>query len=180
MRKKILVLSGSPRKGGNSDMLCDEFIKGAEEAGHITEKIYVAEQSIGFCKACYACKKSGVCVQKDDMSGILEKMINADVIVLATPVYYYTMSGQMKTLIDRTLPKYYTDIKISGKDFYFIATAAEEKSTMERTIDGLRGFTDCLPDAKVKGIIYGGGVYEKGEIRNSEEMKNAYITGKNV
>ena len=179
MHKKILVLSGSPRKGGNSDILCDVFCKGAEEAGHTTEKIYVHEQSIGFCKACYACKKNGVCVQKDDMSSILEKMVSAEVIVLATPVYYYSMNGQLKTLIDRTLPRYYTD-KISDKDFYFIATAAEGKSTMERTIDGLRGFTECLPNARVKGIVYGEGVYEKGAVKTSPAMQEAYQMGRNA
>jgi multimeric flavodoxin WrbA len=176
MQKKILILSGSPRKGGNSDILCEAFGKGAEEAGHNTEKIYLHEQKIGFCKACNACQKTGNCIQKDDMSAILQKMVNADVIVLATPVYFYTMSAQLKTLIDRTLPRYYTN-RISDKDFYFIATAAEEKNAMERTIDGLRGFTDCLPNAKIKGVIYGAGVYDKGEIKNSPTMEEAYQMG---
>ncbi len=160
-------------------MLCDAFSKGAEEAGHTTEKIYVHEQKIGFCKACYACKKNGVCAQKDDMGVILEKMVQADAIVLATPVYYYSMNGQMKTLIDRTLPRYYRD-KISDKDFYFIATAAEKKDTMERTVDGLRGFTECLPGPKIKGVIYGEGVYEKGEVKDSAAMREAYQMGLNA
>lgn len=66
--------------------------------------------------ACYACKKDGNCIQKDDVAAILEKMAGADVIVLATPVYYYSMTGQLKTLIDRTLPCYYTK-KSVGKMF---------------------------------------------------------------
>ena len=179
MQKKILILASSPRKEGNSDILCDAFRKGVEEAGHLAEKIYLHEQKIGFCKACYACKKSGVCVQKDDVSHILQKMVLADVIVLATPVYYYTMNGQLKTLIDRTLPRYYTD-KISGKSFYFIATAAEKRGTMERTMDGLRGFTDCLPGAKIKGVIYGANVYEKGEVKNRPAVDKAYQMGLRV
>ena len=93
-------------------------------------------------------QKNGVCVQNDDVAAILEKMLEADVIVLATPVYYYSMNGQMKTLIDRTLPRFYTN-KISDKEFYFIATAAEEKPAIERTMDDLRGFTDCLPGAAI-------------------------------
>ena len=180
MSKKVLVLSGSPRKGGNSDTLCEQFIKGAIESGHAAEKIYVGDYKIGFCKACYACKKNGVCAQKDDMSVILDKMVEADVIVMATPVYYYTMNGQMKTLIDRALPRYYTEVKISGKDFYFIATAAEKKETMERTIDGLRGFTDCLPDATVKGVIYGAGAWQLGDIQGNKAMQEAYDAGKNI
>lgn len=179
MHKDILILSGSPRKGGNSDMLCDAFGTGAAESGHTAEKIYIHEQKIGFCRACYACKKNGVCIQNDDVDAILGKMVAVDVIVLATPVYYYSMNGQMKTLIDRTLPRYYTD-KISDKDFYFIATAAEEKNTMERTMEGLRGFTDCLPGAKIKGVIYGSEVYEKGEIKTSDAMREAYQMGLNA
>lgn len=179
MSKHILIIAGSPRKGGNSDLLCDEFSKGAEEAGHVMEKIYVHEHDIGFCKACYGCKKTGICIQKDGMGAILEKMFHADAIVLATPVYYYGMTGQMKTLIDRTLPRYYAN-KISNKDFYLIATAAEAKDTMERTIDGLRGFTECLPDAKIKGVIYGEGVYEKGDVKNTKAMLEAYQMGKSA
>lgn len=175
--KKVLVLSGSPRKGGNSDILCDQFIKGAEELGHLVTKIYVSDCKIGSCNACYDCKKSGICVQKDDMTDILQQMINADVIVLATPVYFYSMDGQMKTLIDRTLPRY---TEIRDKDFYFIATAAAGKSSMERTIDSLRGFTDCLPKAHVKGVIYGAGAWQIGDIQGNIAIQEAYKTGKNA
>jgi multimeric flavodoxin WrbA len=124
-------------------------MKGAEESGNTTEKIYVSDRKIGWCRGCYACQAGHICVQKDEMAEILDKMLKADVIVLSTPVYFYTMDGQIKTLIDRTLPRY-TDIR--NKDFYFIATAAAGKGAMECTIDGLCGFTDCLPGAKVKGL----------------------------
>lgn len=177
MSKKVLILSGSPRKYGNSDMLCEQFAKGASENGSPVEKIYVQDLKIGGCRACYACRNSHVCVQKDDMESLLGKMIEADVIVLATPVYFYSMDGQMKTMIDRTLPRY---AEIANKNFYFIATAAAGKNAMERTMDSLRGFTDCLPGAKVKAMIYGSGVYEKGEVENSPAMKQAYEAGKNI
>ena len=104
MAKKVLILSASPRKGGNSDLLCDQFAKGAEEAGHQVEKIRVQEKKIAPCLACYGCRNTGVCVQKDDMAAILDKLVEADVLVLATPVYFYSMDGQLKTLIDRTCP----------------------------------------------------------------------------
>lgn len=178
MQKTALIISSSPRKGGNSDILCDEFAKGAHEAGYATDKVYLQGKKIGFCMACYACKKDGNCVQKDDVAEILEKMASADVIVLATPVYYYSMTGQLKTLIDRTLPRYYMN-KISGKDVYCIVTAAEEKPALERTVDGLRGFVECLPNATLKGVIYGAGVYEKGEIKDKPAMEEAYLMGKN-
>ena len=161
MIKKVLIISGSPRKGGNSDILCDEFAKGAKEAGHQVEKVRLQELTVKSCMACYACKKTSACVQKDDMTELLEKLISADVLVLATPVYFYSMDGQMK-------------------DVYFIATAAAGKRAMERTMDSLRGFTDCLPGAKVKGLIYGEGVYQKGEVTSTKAMKEAFMAGKTI
>jgi len=96
---------------------------------------------------------------------------------MATPVYYYAMNGQMKTLIDRTLPKYKA---IIGKDIYFIATAAADRSKMNRTIDGLQGFSDCLSGAVIKGVIYGAGAWQLGDIQGNEAMQAAYDAGKNV
>ena len=106
MTKKILVLSSSFRKGGNSDTLCDQFVKGAVEAGHQVEKIFINDKQIGYCHGCGVCNTTHKCVLHDDMAEILDKMIQADVIVMATPVYFYSMNGQMKTLIDRTVPRY--------------------------------------------------------------------------
>ena len=179
MSKKVLALSGSFRKGGNSDTLCDEFIKGAREAGHEAEKIFINDKKINFCRGCGACNTTHKCVQKDDMAEILNKMVEADVIVMATPVYFYSMNGQMKTLIDRTVPRYE---EISGKEFYFIVAAADNShANMEKTLEGFRGFTqDFLPDAIEKGVIYGTGAWKVGEIKSSPAMKEAYEMGKNV
>ena len=177
MNKKVLALSSSPRRGGNSDLLCDQFIKGAQEGGHDAEKIFLKDKKINYCTGCGTClngKKP--CPQKDDMAGILSKMIEADVIVMATPVYFYTMCGQMKTLIDRCCSRY---TEISGKEFYFIVTAADDsKPAMERTLEGFRAFTSCLSKAKEKGIIYGTGAWNIGEIKKSNAMKQAYEMGK--
>lgn len=105
MSKKVLVLSASPRRGGNSDILCDQFMRGAEEAGHQAEKIFLRDKEINYCVACDSClNNDGICASKDDMAEIMDKMIEADVIVMATPVYFYTMDAQMKTVIDRTYP----------------------------------------------------------------------------
>jgi Multimeric flavodoxin WrbA len=179
MSKKVLVLSGSPRKGGNSDILCDQFILGAEEAGNQAEKIFLRDKEINYCVACDSCiNEDENCVSKDDMAEILDKMIGADVIVMATPVYFYTMDAQMKTLIDRTYPQY---TKMINKDIYLIATAANpEKQAMERTIDGFRGFTSLLQGAEEKGVIYGTGVLNTGDIRGSSAMKEAYEMGKSI
>lgn len=157
MSKKVLVLSASPRKGGNSDLLCDQFVLGAKAAGKQAEKIFLRDKKINYCVACYACRESGNCIQQDDMAEVLEKMIAADVIVMATPVYFYTMDAQMKTLIDRTVSRY---TQIRNKEMYFIVTAADDrKQEMERTIEGFRGFTSCLSGPKEKGVIYGTGVW---------------------
>lgn len=178
MSKNVLVISGSPRKGGNSDTLCNQFVQGAIEAGNDVEKICLREKKINFCTGCYACKENGICIQKDDMAEILDKMMAADVILMATPVYFYTMDGQMKTLIDRTVPLY---SRMKNKDMYFIATAAENsKSALERTIDGFRGFTDCYGGLREKGIIYAAGVWNIGDVKSTKYMTEAYEMGKTV
>lgn len=178
MCKKVLVLSSSPRKGGNSDTLCDQFIKGAQESGNDVEKIYLRNKRINYCTGCGTCNLQKPCPQKDDAAEVVEKMIAADVIVMATPVYFYTMSAQMKTLIDRCCARY---LEIKDKEFYFIIAAAEESvPMMERTIDGFRGFLDCLEEPKECGTIYGVGAWKVGEINDKPSMHEAYEMGKKV
>ena len=179
MKKKVLVLSSSPRRGGNSDLLCDQFVNGSIEAGHPAEKIFLKDKKISYCTGCGTCIDGGKkCSQKDDMAEVLDKMVEADVIVMATPVYFYTMCGQMKTLIDRTCSRY---TKITNKDFYFIVTAADTNNqAMERTLEEFRGFTYCLEDPKEKGVIYGTGAWDKGEIKSMPVMEEAYEMGKAV
>lgn len=177
MKKRILLLSSSPRRHGNSDRLCDEFLRGAREAGHDAEKISLRDCRIGYCTGCGVCYDTRTCPQRDDAAQIVGKMIAADVIVLATPVYFYTMSAQMKTLIDRCCARY---TEMTGKEFYFIVAAADDsKAAMERTIDGFRGFLDCLDDSRECGTIYGVGAWKIGEIEGSPAMKQAYDAGLN-
>lgn len=178
MSKKVLILSGSPRKNGNSDILCDEFMRGAIEAGNQVEKIRVAEKKVGYCRACYTCKETGVCAIKDDMAEILQKMIDADVIVLASPVYFYSIDAQLKAVIDRTVARW---LEVRDKEFYYIVTAADEElSSADTTIACFRGYADCVEGAKEMGIIYGMGAYEKGTIKDKKAMIEAYEMGKSV
>lgn len=179
MNKKVLVFSASPRREGNSDLLCDAFIQGAQQAGNQVEKIFLRDKNIHLCNGCEVCfDNGGVCAQKDDMVEILDKMVATDVMVMATPVYFYTMNAQMKMLIDRVASRY-TEIK--NKEFYFIATAADEhQQKLERTIEGFRGFTMCLDGSIEKGIIYGCGVLNKGEIKGKPAFKQAFEMGKAV
>ena len=177
--KNVLILSGSPRKGGNSDILCDEFARGAAECGNHVEKIRVADKKIGYCRACYYCRDNGgACVLKDDMAEVLQKMIDADVIVLASPVYFYSIDAQLKAVIDRTLARW-TEVK--NKEFYYIITCADgAKQSVMTTLDCLRAYADCVSGAVERGVIYGTGVYQKGEIKASSAMKQAYEMGRSV
>ena len=180
MSKKVLILSSSPRKGGNSDVLCDEFLKGAQEAGNQVEKIFLRDKKINYCTGCGLCNTNDYsgCSQKDDMAEILDKMIEADVIVFATPIYFYTICGQLKTLIDRCCAQY---TKINNKDFYYIMTAADvSPQSMDRAIIEFEGFLACLSVANEKGILRATGVWQKGEINATRYMKDAYMMGKNI
>ena len=165
MAKKVLIISSSPRKGGNSDMLCDEFVKGALETGNEVEKIFLKEKAIHPCTGCSVCSMYGKpCPQKDDAAEIVEKMIAADVIVMATPVYFYTMCGQMKIMIDRCCARY---TEITNKEFYFIIAAAENDKGM-------------MENPQEKGVIYGIGAWKVGEIKDTPYMQEAYEMGKMV
>ena len=99
--KRVVVISTSLRHGSNSDMLADKFAEGARAAGNDVEKISLSQKDIQFCKGCLGCQKLGRCVIGDDVNDIMAKVLQADVVCWATPIYYYAMSGQMKTLIDR-------------------------------------------------------------------------------
>ena len=177
MAKNVLIIGGSPRIGGNSDILCDQFAKGAIEAGNQVEKISLAGKKIGFCTACYSCSK-GECPQKDDALGIIEKMLDNDVIVLATPVYFCTVAAQLKALIDRTVMVF---PQIKNKEFYFIMTKADkEVKNFTGTVEALRGFVLCCENSAEKGIIQAAGVYKKGEVMSHPAMNTAFEMGKNV
>lgn len=178
MRKKVLILSGSPRKDGNSDLLCSEFMRGALEARHEVEKIRVQEKKIACCTACYACRDTGICAIKDDMAEIMQKMIDCDVMVLASPVYFYSVDAQLKAVIDRSVCRW---MEVKNKEMYYIMTAAdEEKESMDTTLACFRGYADCVDGAVEKGIIYGTGVYHAGKIKDTQYMQEAYEMGKNI
>ena len=165
MTKKVLILSSSPRRGGNSDTLCNEFMRGAIESGNEAEKVFLRDKTIHYCTGCSTCSLHGKpCPQKDDAAEIIEKMVAANVIVMATPVYFYTMSAQMK-----------------NKEFYFIVTAAEDdRKLMERTVDTFQGFLDCLENPTIKGVVYGTGVWHVGEIKDKPALREAYEMGKEI
>lgn len=177
MNKNILVISSSPRKRGNSETLADEFIRGAEESGNRVEKVCLYDKTINFCKGCFACKKKHKCFIDDDASEIAEKMLFSDIIVFATPVYYESISGQLKTMMDRANPLYCADYKF--RDVYLLATAAEdENDTVSGAVTTVHGWVDCFGKAELKGTVFAGGVNDIGDISGHPALKKAYELGK--
>ena len=177
--KRVIVISTSLRVGSNSDMLADQFAEGARNAGNEVEKISLMGKNIQFCKGCVACQKLGRCVIKDDVNDITAKVLEADVVVWATPIYYYEMSGQMKTLIDRMNAMYPLDYKF--RDVYLLTTAAEdEKETPKRAETGLTGWIDCYPKSRLAGTLFCGGVNEAREIDGNKKLQEAFEMGKNI
>ena len=165
MSKHVLVISTSLRKASNSDLLADKFARGAKDAGNSVEKISLHGKSLGFCQGCLACQKTGRCVIHD-----------ADVLVFATPIYYYEMSGQMKTMLDRANPLYGSDYQF--RDIYLLTCAAEqEESAPRRAIEGLQGWIDCFEKAQLSGTVFAGGVNNAGEIKGHSALKTAYNMG---
>lgn len=179
MSKNVLILSTSLRKGGNSETLADYFFNGAKDVGHNVEKISLVGKNISFCKGCLTCLKTGKCVIKDDANMIAEKMMYADVIVFATPIYYYEMSGQMKTVLDRANALYGSDYRF--REIYMLTAAAEnDKDTPKIAENGLKGWIECFPKAKLKGSVFAGGVDSVGTISGHQALFEAYEMGKNI
>lgn len=179
MQKKVLIISTSPRKGGNSDALAEKFGQGAQEAGHQVEKVCLYDKTIQFCKGCLACQKTQQCVMNDDAAMIAQKMLTADVLVFATPIYYYEMCGQMKTILDRANPIFTADYAF--RDIYLLAAAAErDRSTMDGAIHGLKGWIACFEKARLAGTIFGGGVDAVGAIAGNPALEEAYVQGRQV
>jgi len=179
MNKKVLIISASFRKGGNSEMLAKEFEKGALSVGNEVETVYLRDKKLGFCRGCFACLKRGKCVILDDAVEIAEKMKNADVLVFATPVYYYSVSGQLKTMLDRANPLYDSDYSFT--DVYLLAAAAEdEKTTVEGAEKAVQGWVDCFERARLSGVVFAGGVNDVGDISGHSSLTAAYEAGKNV
>lgn len=177
MEKQVLIISTSLRKGSNSDVLADAFLKGAQEAGHKSEKISLQDKIIHFCKGCLACQKTQQCIIRDDANEIVQKMQAADIIVFATPIYYYEMCGQMKTILDRGNPLYTSDY--SFRDVYLLAAAADrEESAMDGAVKGLQGWVSCFDKARLAGKVFGGGADSVGTIQGNPAIQKAYEMGK--
>ena len=132
--KKILVISSSLRVNSNSEALAKEFVRGASESGNEVEIISLRGKEIRFCSGCLTCQKTLKCVLRDDAPAIVEMMRDADVIVFASPIYYYEMAGQLKTLLDRANPLYPSDYRF--RDIHML-TASEGPVSPEQSLPGV-------------------------------------------
>ena len=177
---KVLVISTSLRAKSNSDILAERLVAGARDAGHEVEHISLKWKTIGFCTGCLACQKTQKCVLKDDAVEIAEKVKEADSLVFVTPIYYYEMSGQMKTLLDRLNPLFPSDYKF--RKVYMMSVAAEDEEFVpEKAENGLKGWIDCFGKAEFAGALFCGGINEAGEATGkTEELDEAYQFGRSI
>ena len=180
MTKNILIISSSLRAGSNSEILAHEVEKGAIEAGNNVEFLSLKDKTIAFCKGCLACQKLLKCVIKDDMAEMIKKVQNADVLVFATPIYYYELSGQLKTFLDRCNPLFPQENKF--KDIYLVTSLYDaEKGASETAANGLKGWISCFEQARFARLLDCGGLNEPKEAAANENiLQKAYALGKNI
>ena len=180
MSKKVLIISASPRKNSNSEALALAFAEGATAAGHEVDFVSLRGKTVNFCRGCFVCQEKQRCVIRDDADEICQKALTADVLVFATPIYYYEMSGQLKTLLDRLNPLFPSDYAFT--DVYLLTSAAEDEDYVpQRAVSGVEGWIECFGRARLAGTVFLGGVTEAGEgSRHPEKLQAAYALGQNL
>ncbi len=178
MSKKIFMVCSSPRRNGNSDSLAKEFAKGAIESGNQVKIINIRDIKLNFCIGCQTCHKTNKCVIDDSVNGMLEEIKSSDVLVFVTPIYYYCMSGQLKTFLDRLNPLYEKDNKF--KEVFLLASAEDtDDKAMDGAIKGIQGWIDCYDGVELAGVVKALGAGTKFEV-SKEALQEAYEMGKSV
>ncbi len=187
---KVLGIFGSPRRGGNTELLLEEFLKGAEREGGIVDRLYLADYAITPCKECHGCDQTGKCVILDDMERIYPKLLESDVIVLASPIFFYGVTAWAKALIDRSqalwAKKYLLKDPSHGKEgrrrkgFFISVGATKGQKVFEGAILTAKYFFDTL-NADYVGELVVRGVDGKGEIlQHSEALQQAFEAGRRI
>ena len=174
---RIVVMNGSPRPNGNTEMMAKEFIRGAEEAGHETELINLRGKKITGCLGCQYCfSHDGVCVQKDDMKEILASLDQADMMVIASPIYWFDITSQLKAVIDRFYAK-----GMNGFAFNRVALLldADSDHVFDAAVSQYRQMCNYL-NWKNMGIITAPNLEKLGGIAQSPALKDAYELGKSL
>ena len=176
---KIVVLTGSPRKNGNSAYLAEQFIKGAEENGHDVFRFDCAFKQVEPCRACNRCGMDGPCIFNDDFQELRSHLIDADMVVFATPMYYFGISAQMKRVIDR----FYAingQIKGVSKKAVFLMTYADtSRKEAKPMLVHYHTLMDYLGWTSV-GEVVASGVWTAGSVRNTDYPQQAYQLGKSL
>jgi multimeric flavodoxin WrbA len=183
--KHVVGFIGSPRKGGNTDILVDEILAGAKDAGATVEKVFLDDLTIRPCKACYTCRKDGECVVKDDMIDLYAVMQSADVWVIGTPVYWWGPSAQLKAFVDRWFAKAGSkevqQKTFSGRRVVLAVPMGDADPATGRHVVGM--FEDALSyvGAELFDSILAPGAYDAGDIKaNTQLLQKARQTGKKV
>ena len=177
--KHVLIISTSLREGSNSEIAAREIEKGVLDGNNEAEFISLKNKNIAFCKGCLACQKLKRCIIEDDANEITDAIAYSDVIVFVTPIYYYEMSGQMKTLIDRANSLYVRERKF--KEVYLVSVSAEEEEkVIDGALKGVQGWVDCFEGVQLKGHLSLGGFNNPNEIKGKERLQDAYLFGKNL
>lgn len=177
--KNVLVISSSPRRGGNTDMLADEFVRGAQEAGGKVEKVFLADMDLAFLTEDGANKPLDV--PRDNATGqLVEKFLSADVLCLASPTYYMNVNDRMKTFIDATFLAW-GDERMGNKEYYYITACAQDADdTAEWCLNGFRGFVMCMPNPTERGSVKATSMGRPGAVAGTRYMEEAYQLGLSI
>jgi multimeric flavodoxin WrbA len=187
---KVLGLFGSPRRGGNTEILLEEALKGAEKEGASVERLYLSDFTISPCKECHGCDETGKCVILDDMGKIYPKLLKADVVILASPIFFYGVTAWSKALIDRTQAlwarKYLLKDPSLGKEgkkrkgFFISVGATKGQKVFDGAILTVKYFFDVL-NAEYLGELVFRGVEAKGDIlKHPEALQQAFDVGRRL
>jgi multimeric flavodoxin WrbA len=182
LSKNVLVLKSSPRINGNSNMLADRLEVGAKEAGANVESVMLHNLNIQPCDACDVCQETGVCVLKDDMQQIYSLIEEADAIVIAGPIYWFTISAQAKLCIDRWYALSPYKENFSGKQAGIILTYGDDDLHSSGGINAIHTFESMFAylGVEIKGIVHGS-AYDVGEIQKLPDLfEHAYQLGQNL
>jgi multimeric flavodoxin WrbA len=173
---KVLALIGSPREGGNTDLLVEKLLEGAKTKGYSSDKRYLYDYNISLCTDCRECKKGDyVCCINDEMQIFYDLMESADVIVFATPIYWYGPTAKMKMLIDRMRP-FVENKKLKGKRAVIVCPSAEGPKACGPMIEMFERMFKYI-ELELVGTAFGTG-YDKGAVaKNKEELEKAYNLG---
>ena len=179
--KKIFIFSSSLRKGSNSDALALKIKEGAEKAGNEVAYLKANEIELNYCIGCLTCTKTGKCVLKDSMNDLYKKISESDVLVFASPIYYYGISGLLKTFLDRLNPLFNATNKF--KEVYLAFSAAEDEgeATFKKAVTAIQGWVDCFEGVEIKGVVFAGGVDSTNAVLNKKEvLEKAFELGQNI